>query len=622
MKVLLVDPDSTLLPEVQAGLGIQPGLDIYCAPDAETAIQHAQALGGVDVLLTEAFLPGMDGFTLHATLLQAQSALRTLFLTVYDLSSYTHALNGALVLQRPLAGGYLLAALEPIFQQLPALPPTLSEGKTLGTFHLLRDAGTKGWIRQFAAVQIGLNRSALVSVLDAQEAINPTVRAAFLADAGAKARILHPTVLAVYEAGEADGWIYYASERLEAPTLQMLLDRGEPLPLSSLLLIAKSVAEALQYIDLAGTPHHPLTTSDILLSAGGIPRILNPAIAHPPPHDPTKTDLALLGSSLLSLLPATYPPGLQSVLQRTQPEHPHPLTDWTHFLKALGRSGTPAILEEAAAPPPPAPPTLSFSKLAVSLAMMSALGIAAWSGWTRVAVQMPSLPEPIAIPAGRYLVGRGTPVTLPAFWIDQTEISIGQYAHFLIWADKNATKAAAFNHPDQPPRHSHRPDGWQDTDLALLDPTPTKEQLTRRDLPVTGVTWWDAYAFAKWAGRDLPTQEQWEAAARGARGLMFPWGDEADFLKANVKATAKAPNGQPADVETQPDISPLGVVGMAGNVAEWTATKPSREKAIVKGGHYQAPLQKLDSAVHTPLGERKPFLGFRTISLTPPESKP
>lgn len=622
MRLLLVDPDSTLLPEVQASLGPQTGMELYCAPDGETALQHALALGGIDVLLTDAFLPGMDGFTLQAAILDFHSTLRTIFLTVYDLSSYAHALNGALVLHRPLDPAYLLAALEPISEELPVLPEPLSEGKNLGTFHLLRNAGNKGSVARFAAVQVGLNRSALVCILDAQEALDPTVRGAFLADAGAKARVLHPTVLAVYEAGESDGWTYYASERIEAPNLHLLLDRGDKLPAPTILHIAKSVAEAIQYMDLAGTPHHPLRSSDILLTAEGLPRIVNPAIAQARTDSSAAADIALLGSTLLPLLPPNAPASLKFALERTQPEHPEQLGEWNDFLKALLRTEDAIAVEAMTSSPAASAPALSFSKLGISLGIMSLLGVIAWFGWNNTAAQTPTLPVPIPIPAGRYLVGRGTTVTLPSFWIDRTEISISQYAHFLIWLHKHPNKAAHYDHPDQPGAHSHHPDNWQDTDLALVPPIGNKDLLARRDLPVTGISWWDAYAFAKWAGRDLPTQEEWEAAARGSRGLMFPWGDEADFLKATVKASDSAPAVQPFDVAQQPDISPLGVVGMAGNVSEWTATKPSREKAILKGGNFQSVLLKLDSATAADTKERKPYIGFRTVSHTPPKTQP
>jgi formylglycine-generating enzyme required for sulfatase activity len=247
------------------------------------------------------------------------------------------------------------------------------------------------------------------------------------------------------------------------------------------------------------------------------------------------------------------------------------------------------------------------------------LGGAALLVVNRRVAQKPSLPTPVSIPAGRYLIGKGTPTNLPAFWIDKTEVSFGQYARFLIWIERNPESATKFDHPEQPRDYTHTPADWKNSVTELIKEKGAKAHDPQLDLPVTGVSWWDAFAFAKWAGRELPTQEEWEAAARGSKGLLYPWGDEADFLKATVKAGGNSPAQKPADVSTQPDVSPFGVAGMAGNVAEWTATRPKENQAIVKGGHFASTLLKLDSAVIADLTTRKSHIGFRTISHTPPK---
>lgn len=88
------------------------------------------------------------------------------------------------------------------------------------------------------------------------------------------------------------------------------------------------------------------------------------------------------------------------------------------------------------------------------------------------------------------------------------------------------------------------------------------------DHPVVLVSWHDAKDYCEWKGKSLPTEAQWEKAARGTDGRRFPWGNEFDEKKVNTLGSY----GGPTPAGTFPEgASPYGVLDMAGNAQEWTA---------------------------------------------------
>jgi formylglycine-generating enzyme required for sulfatase activity len=109
----------------------------------------------------------------------------------------------------------------------------------------------------------------------------------------------------------------------------------------------------------------------------------------------------------------------------------------------------------------------------------------------------------------------------------------------------------------------HTP-GWQTSDVGK-DP----------DLPMVNTLWKDAQAYCRWLGMRLPTEAEWEKAARGEDGRHYPWGDQWDKGKAN---TNESRIGDVQPVGSYPEWgSPYGILDMSGNAAEWVVDYYDRD---------------------------------------------
>jgi len=154
----------------------------------------------------------------------------------------------------------------------------------------------------------------------------------------------------------------------------------------------------------------------------------------------------------------------------------------------------------------------------------------------------------VLVPAGEFWMGRDDGnddekprhrVYLDAYYIDQYEITNELYQRFM-----EATRRAA-------------PLFW------------SQSHLNEGSQPVVGVSWDDADAYCRWAAKRLPTEAEWEKAARSDDGRSYPWGEQWDSSRANSKESQRS---GPAPVGSYPSgVSPYGAHDMAGNVWEWVA---------------------------------------------------
>jgi formylglycine-generating enzyme required for sulfatase activity len=332
---------------------------------------------------------------------------------------------------------------------------------------------------------------------------------------------------------------------------------------------------------------------------------------------------------------------MRALLGRMLPTHASAIKDWNILLqgvKALEPKIVPIEAEKISAQERAAVATMEKARKQQKRALLMNMGallsllvfaaLAVYFVWIRSNERQ--LNEQIHIPGGSFIAGSGEPAEVGDFWIDKYEVTIGQYAKFVAWVDAHEGDQHQFNHPKQPRQLGHIPEYWKIYYSQAKAGGAVRKIPTSLNSPVVEVTWWDAYAYAKWMGRDLPTEAEWEKAARGTQGFQFPWGEEADTKKANTNTDYNPANpgakGKTdgynfwGDVDKQKgDKSPYGVIGMAGNVSEWTATWVNDKNPVLKGGNYSLPLQPMEKSDKTRLpAPGTDYIGFRTISRTPP----
>lgn len=194
----------------------------------------------------------------------------------------------------------------------------------------------------------------------------------------------------------------------------------------------------------------------------------------------------------------------------------------------------------------------------ILLGMMCLLGILAAGELTAAEEKKEKYPDMILIPAGEFIMGDNTrynwsfllaynlydgpehTVYLDDFYIDKYEVTNKQYKKFMEETGHSTPRCwndARFNYPDQ---------------------------------PVVGVTWDDAAAYAKWAGKRLPTEAEWEKASRGTDKRLWPWGNKFDKTKCTVWESQETGQRWTTPVgKYETGKSPYGCYDMAGNAWEW-----------------------------------------------------
>ncbi|NOZ61426.1 MAG: formylglycine-generating enzyme family protein [Calditrichaeota bacterium] len=255
--------------------------------------------------------------------------------------------------------------------------------------------------------------------------------------------------------------------------------------------------------------------------------------------------------------------------------------------------------------------------------------------------------EMVRVPAGNFLMGSedfefderpAHKVFLDEYWIDKYPVTNARYARFLnAFLEKfpgDSGKIGSFF--DEEISQVHRQD-----ELFVVDSVFA-------DHPMVGVTWFGANAYAEFYLKRLPTEAEWEKAARGTDGKLYPWGNEIDSSRANFwnsgdpfeEGTTPVGfyNGQNYQgFQTKDSQSPYGCYDMVGNVREWVADwyqwdyyakgrkinpkgPESGDKKVARGGGYLFHADELRATLRYSLEPDRAasFIGFRCVRRTAP----
>ena len=468
-----------------------------------------------------------------------------------------------------------------------------------------RKLGEGAFAAVFLVRDVQLKRSLAVKVMSPDAIVSHSALERFRREAETVAGLSHPNIVPLYFVGQKDDLVYLVMQAIDGGSLADRIKREGRLPIDEASRILSEVASALAFAHKRGVVHRDIKPQNVLLDIEtnralvtdfgiartaeaqnvsltatgmmvGTPAYVSPEQVSGEPSD-HRVDIYALGVMAFEMLTGDLPfsaPTPMAMLMKRLAEPPPPLRSV--------RSDVPQSLEDLVTACLATDPALrvqdsgdivrslggdsSSFRLPVQRRRAKSKGLAIGVGavvvavaaaaaavlWRPKTVEAPTAPVSAidsgmaAIASGTYVIGSNTveqarpahPVQLESFGLDKHEVTVGDYAKYVSARNVSAP--------------------WT---------TPPDNAL-----PVTGVRLAEATNYCAWRHPDggrLPSEAEWEAAARGAEGRAFPWGKEWNGNAANV---ANVRSG-PAPVGSYPTgRTPEGVVDLIGNVWEWTSS--------------------------------------------------
>jgi serine/threonine protein kinase len=488
-------------------------------------------------------------------------------------------------------------------------------GAALGEGYAVeRTLGEGGFAVVFLVRDLSLKRSLAVKVLSPDMITSKTVLERFKREAETVAQLSHPNIVPLYFIGQRDNLLYLAMQCVDGGSIADRLKREGRLPVDDAIRVTCEVASALAHAHKRGVVHRDIKPANVLvepesgrslvtdfgiartadasnLTATGMmvgtPAYLSPEQVTGEPTD-HRVDIFALGVMAYEMLAGRPPydaptPGA-AMMQRlggpppsvatVRPDVPEQVAavitgclaaDPDDRFQSAGeviRALEGQIVTTGGRATRNVPiPQRSRTPLWLGIGVASAIVVAGAGWWTtrerpvaRDSVGLASATPAadarlVSVPAGEYVIGSdsGPALARPrhtervgAFQIERTEVTVGDYEQFIV---------------------------------AMHAPEPWSGAKPDARLPVTRVPWGDAANYCAWKypnGGRLPTEQEWEAAARGRSGLAYPYGNVAEDARAN---TASARRGAITPVGSFPrGATADGLQDMSGNVWEWTSS--------------------------------------------------